>query len=61
MKEELENLGIELAKLAKKHRESYITISYVEGSIVGNSNPEEKSYESIHLDEREVEKRCLKD
>lgn len=33
MKEELENLGIELAKLAKKYCEDYLSLSYVSGSI----------------------------
>lgn len=58
MKEELENLGIELAKLAKKYGQDYLTISYIEDSVLGNSNSFEDGYISIYLDEKEVEERC---
>lgn len=57
MKEELENLGIELAKLAKKYNSNYITIAYVDGSVIGNEDPEKDKHISIYLDEKEVEER----
>lgn len=60
-KEELENLGIELAKLAKKYCEDYLIISYMEGSVHGGSEPHEDGYTRIYLDEKEVEERCLKE
>lgn len=58
MKEELENLGIELAKLAKKYEQDYLTLNYTEGTVLGNEDPEKDKYMSIHLDKEEVEKRC---
>ena len=61
MKEELENLGIELAKLAKKHGEDYLTITYINESIQGSNDPDKDEYTSIYLDEKEVEERCLKE
>ena len=61
MKEELENLGIKLAKLAKKYGADYLTLSYVDGSILGNERPKKHTYISIYLDEKEVEERCLKE
>ena len=60
MKEELENLGIKLAKLAKKYEQEYLTLSYVDGSVIGNERPKKYGYECIYLDEEEVERRCLK-
>lgn len=59
MKQELEELGIELAKLAKKYESDYITIAYVNGSIQGNNDPDEQDYMNICLDKWEVEKKCL--
>lgn len=61
MKEELENLGIKLAKLAKKYGQEYLTLSYVEGSVTGNEDPEKNEHISIYINEEEVEKRCLKE
>lgn len=61
MKEELENLGIKLAKLAKKYGEDYLTLSYVSGSMQGFSDTHKDKYTSIYLDEKEVEERCLKE
>ena len=58
MKEELENLGIELAKLAKKYETDYLTLAYTEGTVLGNEDPEKDKYMSIYLDKEEVEKRC---
>lgn len=60
MKEELENLGIKLAKLAKKYGRDYLTLAYVEGSVQGNERPSGE-YIRIFLDEKEVEERCLKE
>lgn len=57
MKEELENLGIKLAKLAKKYGRDYLTLAYVEGSVQGNERPS-CEYIRIYLDEKEVEERC---
>lgn len=61
MKEELENLGIKLAKLAKKYKTDYITLAYVEGRVHGNSDPYKKPCIGIYLDEKDVEERCLKE
>lgn len=61
MEEELENLGIELAKLAKKYCEDYLSLSYVSGSIQGFSDTHKDEYTSIYLDQKEVEERCLKE
>ena len=58
MKEELENLGI---KLAERYDSNYMTITYVDRSIMGNEDPEKDKYISIYLDEKEVEERCLKE
>lgn len=60
MKEELENLGIELAKLAKKYGRVYLDLAYVEGCVQGNEKPS-CEYISIFLDKKEVEERCLKE
>ena len=61
MKEELEKLGIKLAKLAKKYDTNYMAITYLEGTIQGNDDPKQQKYTSIFIDEKEVEERCLKD
>ena len=58
MEEELENLGIKLAKLAKKYGKDYLTVCYLEGTVHGNEKPKEKKYIDIYLGEKEVEKRC---
>lgn len=58
MKEELENLGIKLAKLAKKYGQDYLTLSYVEGSIQGGDSPYKYERIKIYLNEEEVEERC---
>lgn len=57
MKEELKEIGIELARLAKKHGTEYLTITYMDGCILGNSDPE-KEVTRIYMDKEEVEK-CL--
>ncbi len=59
MKQELEELGIELAKLAKKYKTDYITIAYIDGYIQGNNDPYKQGHISIYLDKEEVKERCL--
>ena len=58
MKEELENIGIELAKLAKKYEKDYLSLSYLKGNLIGNENPKKDKHISIYLSEKEVEERC---
>lgn len=58
MEEELKKIGIELARLAKKYRTEYLTITYIDGVILAREDPEQKGYVDIFLDEEEVEK-CL--
>ena len=58
MKEELEKLGIELSKLAKKYNQDYLTLAYMSGDLIGyNSTSEEKNIR-IYIEEEELEK-CL--
>ena len=58
MKEELEKLGIELAKLAKKYNQDYLSLGYVNNCVVGNNNPKNKKCINIYIDKEEIEK-CL--
>jgi len=61
MKQELEELGIKLAKLAKKYNEDYLTLTYIDKCIIGNSTVSSIKRTDIYLDEEEVKKRCLTD
>lgn len=60
MKEELEKLGIELAKLAKKYNQDYLDLSYVNNCVVGNNDPEKEEHISIHIKEEKLRK-CLQE
>lgn len=60
MKEELEKLGIELAKLAKKYNQDYLSLAYINNCVVGNNNPEKEEHISIYIEEEEL-KKCLQE
>lgn len=60
MKEELEKLGIELAKLAKKYNQDYLDLGYVNNCVVGNNNTEKEEHISIYIEEEELRK-CLQE
>ena len=61
MEDELKKIGIKLAKLAKKYGEEYIDLVYVDGCIHGFNSPKKEKHIDIYMDEKEVEKRCLKE
>ena len=61
MQEELENLGIKLAKLAKEYDTNYMTITYIDKTIQGCNDPRQQNHISIFINEKEVEERCLKE
>lgn len=58
MKEELEKLGIELAKLAKKYNQDYLSLGYINNCILGNNDPNKEKYISIYIEEEKLRK-CL--
>ena len=58
MEEEFKKIGIELAKLAKKYNQDYLSLGYINNCVVGNNNPEKEEYISIYIEEEEIEK-CL--
>lgn len=60
MEEELKNLGIELAQIAKKYKEDYIALSFVEGGVIGNTDPHDKNYIRIYMDKEEINERSEK-
>lgn len=60
MEEELKKLGIELARLAKKYGTSFLTISYVNGTVGGFESPRKLGHVDIYLNKKEVEE-CLKE
>lgn len=60
MEEELKQLGIELARLAKKYGTSFLTISYVNGAVNGFESPRKLEHVDIYLNKKEVEE-CLKE
>lgn len=58
MEGELKQLGIELSRLAKKYKTSFLTISYANGAVDGFENPRKQGYVEFYLSEKEVEE-CL--
>lgn len=58
MEEEFKKIGIELAKLAKKYNQDYLSLGYVNNCVVGNNNPKNKKCINIYIDKEEI-KECL--
>ena len=56
MEEEIKKIAIELVKLAENNRLNYFTITYMDGVVLGNSDPDKENYISIYMDENEVKK-----
>ena len=52
MEEELKQLGIELARLAKKYGTSFLTISYVNGAVNGFESPRKLEHVDIYLNKK---------
>ena len=49
MEEEFKALGKQLKELAIKYGYNYLTIAYVNGSIMGNSSPDNEDNEYIEI------------
>ena len=49
-------IAIELVKLADNNGLNYFNIAYIDGAVLGNSDPNEENHISIYMDENEVKK-----
>ena len=49
MKQELENIAIELSKWCKKYKKDYVTACYVDKKIMANIDTNDKDYDKIHI------------
>ena len=59
MEKEIKKIALELAKLVKNNGLDYFTITYIDGVVLGNSDPDKENRISIYMDKEEVEKcRC---
>ena len=58
MEEEFKKIGIELAKLAKKYNQDYLSLGYINNCILGNNDPKKEKCISIYIEGEELEK-CL--
>ena len=56
MEDEIKTIAIELVKFAENNKLHHFSIAYIDGVVLGNSDPDEKKYISIYIDENEVEK-----
>lgn len=56
MKEEFTELGRQLKELAEKYGYKYITLSYVDGSVIGNTSRDEENFVDIYMFNEILEK-----
>ena len=49
MREELEKIGLELREWARKYKKDYVSMAFVDDTIIANIDTKDKDYENTHI------------